>query len=83
MLPVAETAMLPLFCPAPEVCVTVPVTEMVTPLHGFVGPPPPPLLPHDKKMIVKENITDSESKFIFLISGFVVVNIVKLVAPEE
>lgn len=75
VLPLAEAAMLPLEAPGPVVWATVPLTVIVTPLHGFVGPPPPPLLPHDKRIVIKAVKMNIESKFIFLITALIVTTV--------
>ena len=68
-LPDADAEILPLFCPAPDVFVTVPLTVIVTPLQGFVGPPPPPLLLlHDMYITIKADRHASSNDF--LISNF-------------
>ena len=52
--PVADAEILPLLDPADDALVTVPLTLMVTPVHGFEGggvvpPPLSLLLLHDNK----------------------------------
>ncbi len=52
--PVAEAAMLPLFCPVAAGATTA-VTDTVTPAQGFGGGPslPPPLLQEVNMLIIK------------------------------